>query len=70
MGKGGEKVAEKDTTKSLTKWALSKKAKIQKLSDEELRKWAKAYGVKDIKDEREELLTALVSLFPIFSLCS
>lgn len=58
MGKGGESIiTSKDKCSA---WALSKKAKLEKLNTEELRKWAKNYSVV-CSDEREVLLNELVS---------
>ena len=54
MGKGGESAALKQA--STRQWQL------EKLSTEELRKWAAAYGVK-AEDKREALLQALVRIF-------
>lgn len=55
MGKGGESAALKKV--STGQWQL------EKLSTEELRKWAVAYGVK-VEDNREALLKALVRAIP------
>ncbi len=55
MGKGGQK----STTSSKSQTAY----KLSKLSDEELRKWAKAYGENTKSDDRESLLKILVCFF-------
>lgn len=52
MGKGGEKVSK--AGQGVKKIPL----KLEKLADEELRKWAQQYGVKD-DQSREQLLAAL-----------
>lgn len=68
MGKGGESIITcKDKCSA---WALSKKAKLEKLNTEELRKWAKNYSVV-CSDEREVLLNELVRIFFLimFSSC-
>jgi hypothetical protein len=52
MGKGGEKS---------TKAAVAGTYKLEKMETEELRKWAKAYGVNAKEDDRETLLKELVS---------
>ena len=66
MGKGGQKVAVApvDATSSIEKTAsqekiYSKPMKLAHLHTEELKKWAKAYGV-NAEVERDDLLTALV----------
>ena len=54
MGKGGEQ--------SIDAAQTSKKYKLSNLGDDSLRKWAKAYGIKDSdKGKRELLLELLVS---------
>ena len=66
MGKGGQKitVAPADAASSTQKTVpqektCSKPMKLAHLHTEELKKWAKAYGV-NAEVEREDLLTALV----------
>lgn len=57
MGKGGQRNTEVAVSSG------GKKLKLDHMETEVLRKWAKAYGVKDDLD-REKLLIELVRLFP------
>lgn len=61
MGKGGEQAISKQSSKKQV--AL----KLEHLQTEELRKWAKAYGVNSDKD-RKVLLEELVSTASHFSI--
>jgi hypothetical protein len=69
MGKGGEKLSTASVTKSSSlvtpsdsKSFTSRVAKLNSLTTEELRKWAKAYGVAVDEDkEKEALIPLLVS---------
>ncbi len=58
MGKGGEKPVTKGS--KATSRSGDAKLKLEHMSTEELKKWAKAYGVNS-ESERELLLAALVS---------
>jgi len=58
MGKGGEQSQEVKVAHSAT--FLKKKARLNAMETEQLRKWATAYGVK-CADDRETLLEELVS---------
>lgn len=61
MGKGGQKVADVVVDAASTKKAFLGPMKLAHLHTEELKKWAKAYGV-DAETERDVLLSALVSM--------
>lgn len=66
MGKGGEKATEKIVTKTNVAPSKSWKKrehKLESLPTEELRKWAKAYGLVDGSSEesRDKLVQLLVS---------
>ena len=74
MGKGGQKVvvAPADAVSSQEKKVLPEKVslgpmKLAHLHTEELKKWAKAYGI-NAEAERDDLLSALVRIYaPIIS---
>jgi hypothetical protein len=62
MGKGGEQNAEKEVRAAAHSASFEKKrARLNSLQTEELRKWATAYGVKSA-DDRDALLNELVCL--------
>jgi hypothetical protein len=83
MGKGGEKLSTASVTKSSSlvtptdsKSFTVRVAKLNALTTEELRKWAKAYGVSVDEDKEKDALIPLLVSYPwntcivFFFLCS
>lgn len=67
MGKGGEQSADKDVRAANHSASFDKRrARLNSLETEQLRKWATAYGVK-CADDRDTLLNELVCLILQYS---